>query len=119
MEWRVTFPVVGARIDNHALHRGRAIIPVLNPLAGVVFRHGNPTAIWIEQNLGAVKAAARLRIEWPTHAITVKLSRLQSGNKDVPVMIGTVREWIQRYHACRRGVVFPVEEEKIHPCGIA
>src|ERR1700757_3953345 len=52
----VGFPVIRARIYNHALHRRRGVIAsFFGCLTRVAFRDRDPTTIWVEQQFFSVK----------------------------------------------------------------
>ena len=75
---RVAFPVVGGRIDDHALHGGRGI--VARPAAAsrrVAFRDDNAAAVRIEQHLGGIESQPAVGSHGPVDAIPVDLSRLE------------------------------------------
>src|ERR1700735_4360753 len=91
VEWSVALPIVRARIDHHALHRRRGIIPVMaSGLAAVAFRNSNAAPVWIKQDLGGIKSHPACWIERTLDAIAVKLPRFHIRHEYMPVMIGAV-----------------------------
>ena len=57
VEWRVVFPIVGARIYHHALHRHRGIITFFTrSFATVVLRNNRATSVGIKEDFGRIEA---------------------------------------------------------------
>lgn len=43
-----------------------------------------------------------------------KLSRPHARHEYMPIMVGTIGHWIDRDHACRSGIIFPVKEQQLY-----
>src|SRR5271157_4166314 len=86
-EGRITFPIVGARIHHHTLHRCCSVVSWLaDGLAAVVLRNNYAPTIRVEEDLGRIKSHAVRGIERPLCAITVDLFWLHTRHEHVPVV---------------------------------
>jgi hypothetical protein len=47
--------------------------------------------------------------------ISIELPRLHTRNEDMPVVVGTVDEWIQRNYTGGPPVVFVIEKQQFDP----
>jgi hypothetical protein len=115
----VAFPVVGGRIDHHALHRGRAIVAGLarrRPTVAVRDRHA--ATVGIEQDLVGVEAHAARGIERPLDAIAVQLACPQAGDEYMPVVVGTIDGGVDADDARGLGVVDAIEQQQLDPGGM-
>ncbi len=109
----ITLPVVCARIDHNALHRGCSIVPgFTRRLAVVVCGDDHTSAIGVEKHFVAIKAQTNCGIHWSVNPVGIDLARLYVVHKDVPVMISTVCGRIDVDNARRTGLVFAVEQHK-------
>ena len=101
---RVAFPVVGGRIDHHALHRGRAVVAGLaGGGATVAVGNRHAAAIRVEEDLGGIEAHALRGIPRPLDAIAVDLACPHAGNEHVPVVVGAIGGRIDADRARRLG----------------
>ena len=117
---RVAFPVVGARIRHHALHRRGGVVAGLGGgFTTVLRRHHHAAAIRIQQHLGRIEPHPARRIGRPMHTIAIELARLHSRHERVPVVIGSVCAWIQFDGPAGSGIVGPIKEQQLHARGRA
>ena len=106
----VAFPVVCARIDDHAFHcRRRVVARLFRGFAVVVTRDHSPPPIRVDQDLGGIEPQTPLGGPRPLDPVAIDLSRRYFWHEHVPVVVGPVRHWIDRDHAGRTGVVLPVK----------
>src|ERR1700709_2500293 len=88
----VALPVVPARIDYNALHRGCSIVPGLTCCFAVVVLGGARASPGrVKKHFRRIKAETVCRVEWSVDPVSIDLAWLQVGHKYMPVMIGTVR----------------------------
>ena len=115
----VAFPVVGARIDDDALHGVGAILHAILgrqlPVIRVVY---DRPRIGIEQHFGCVEAMSLLVRKGSVEPIAVELPGLESRHKDVPVGAGAIGLRIQLKDSSRRGRVRLIEEQEIDFGGV-
>ena len=110
----VAFPVVHARVHQHALHRGGRVVAALRGRVTTVGgRHRYAAAVRVEQDLGGVEphpgtGGAR-------GPVAVQLARLHGRNEDVPVVVRAVARGIEPDHARRPGIVDAIEEQQLDP----
>ena len=84
----VPFPIVGVRIDDHALHGGGCVVAFLTSrCTTVVFRNDHATAVGIQQYFVGIESQSRGRIEWSMDAIAIDLPRLSARNEYMPVVV--------------------------------
>jgi hypothetical protein len=114
---RVALPVVGGRIDHHALHRGRAVVTGLAGGSAIVASgDGDAAAIGVEEDLAGIEAHTARGIPRPRDAIAVDLADDHAGNEDVPVVIGAIGGRVDPDHARGAGaVVNVIEEQQLDP----
>ncbi len=113
---RVALPVVGGRIDDHALHRSRGIVAGLaGGGAAVAIRHHDAPAIGVEKDLRGIEAQAVRGLERPVDAIAIDLARPQAGDEHVPVVVGAIGGRVDPDHARWLRVVDAVEEQQLDP----
>ena len=58
-------------------------------------------------------------IKWPVDAIRVELPRLQTRNENMPVVIGSVNNRVQRNHTRRARIVFVIKQQQLDSRSIA
>src|SRR6201981_213255 len=92
LERLVALPVIRTEVGNDALHRGGSVAVC----ATVCLRNGDGTTIGIEQHPVTIKTQAAPRVERAQDSEAIDLARHDVRNKDVPVVIGTVRARIKR-----------------------
>jgi hypothetical protein len=68
----ITLPIVGIRIDDHALHRRPSVVAfAARRRSAIAFGNYNTAPVGIEQNLGGIKSHPLCRIGWPIDAIAI------------------------------------------------
>ena len=109
-ERNISLPVIDPGICHHALHRGRAIIawPGRGD-AAVSVRHRHGLAIGIEKDLVVIKSQSSLRLEWTVCAVPVDLSRLKTGDENMPVVIRSVLPGIEGDNVGRLRIIHMIE----------
>jgi hypothetical protein len=118
-ERSVALPVVGGRIDHHALHRGRAVVPGRAGGAAIVAgRHGHAPAIGVEEDLLGIEAQAICGIPRPLDPIAVDLAWLRAGDEHVPVVVGPVGDRVDADRARGLSIVDVVEEQQLDAGGM-
>lgn len=85
--------------------------------AVVASRHDDRTTVRIQEHLAGVEPGAIRWIEGSVRPEGVDLTRLQSGNEYVPVVIRPVGERVQVYDTCRLRGIYLVEQQKIDAGG--
>ena len=100
---RVALPVVGARIDDHALHRRRRVVAWLaarprgrSPSARPRRGRTDRAAPWWSRIAGRASGVAG-----PCDAIAVELPRQHARDEHVPVVVGAVRGRIESNHCAQ------------------
>ena len=84
----IAFPIVGGRIDHHALHGGAAVVAgSAGGGATVAIRNDHAAAIGIEENLGPIETHAVRGIRRPLDAIAVDLACFHARDEYVPVVV--------------------------------
>jgi hypothetical protein len=83
-----------------------------------VFAHGNAFAIWINQNLEAVKPVSVGCFAWTIDAVSVELPSHDSGYKDVPVMRSAIDRRIELCDSGRLLSVGVIEEQDLDLSGM-
>ena len=112
-ERQVAFPVVAARVGDHALHGNRSIIARQTCGAAVVsFRHLHRAAIGINEELARIKPAPPLGFKGSGDPVAVKLAGSDAWDEGMPVVVGAVMPGIERDDAGGFCIVRPVEEEQ-------
>src|SRR5260370_11977482 len=114
----IAFPIVRLRIDEDALHRRGGVVTFqAGGLAAVLLWNGDGASVRIQQHLGGIKPHATRRIEGSLDAVAIELPRLHLRHEEMPIMIGPVSRGVDRNHARRPHVVFPIEEHQLHTGG--
>src|SRR5262245_56850174 len=90
-ERRVPLPIVQVWIYHYALHgcsHGIAWFP--GSLTRVALRHDNTASVRVKQKLLCIETHALPRIEGSMSPVSVKLPGAQAGNKDMPIVVGSI-----------------------------
>ena len=114
----VVFPIVAAQVHNRALHGALAVVPWQHGRFARIFlplHHGS--AIWVQQQFGAIEAQTLRGIIGTVSSEAVELTRLNTGNEHVPIIESLVATRIELDHASRLGLIGIVEEEQFHRPG--
>jgi hypothetical protein len=74
-------------------------------------RDGHCPAIRIEEQLFAIETEASLRFEGCNRSIPVELPRFESGNKEMPVVVGPVFLRIKGHDTRGFPIIDPIEQE--------
>ena len=112
----VAFPIVGAGIDNHALHRCRGVVALQGcSFAAVIPGNNDAPAVWVQEDLRGIKAHAICGIERSLNAVAIKLARFYFRYERVPIMTRAVHCGIDRDKARGRRVVFPIKKILTRP----
>ena len=110
----IALPVIAARIGDHALHRGRAVVARERSIdAAVAVWHDHSLPVRIQQNFARVESQSPLRFERPTSAIAVELPRLNIGHEDMPVVVCPVAPRVERNHHAGPCIVGAIEEQQL------
>ena len=111
--WGVIFPVVCAQVGDHALHRRRCVVSGKACRFSVVAsRHGDASAIGVEQYLAAIVAQSVRRIARSVRAIAVNLTFSDARHEGVPVVKRAMApRGIELDHPRRSRVFGPVEKQ--------
>jgi hypothetical protein len=111
MEGSVVFPVIVACINDNALHR---CLKVRAWSAGnfspIVPGDDDFAAVGIQQYLFGIETGSVCRVRWSEGSVGIDLSRLRFWYENMPIVVGAVYIWIERYDASRARVVLRVEE---------
>src|SRR5215208_4817968 len=94
----ITLPIISSRVRDDAFQRRRHVIARLAscvPIAGL--RPGDAPGIWIEQHLLRIEPEPFCRVERPSHAIPIDLSRSDARHEHVPVMVCAVVPRVELY----------------------
>jgi hypothetical protein len=78
-----------------------------------MFRDNHAASIRIEKNLVGIETKTAVRVEWTVHSISIKLSGLNAGHKNMPIVICAVGKRIETDHIRGLRVVFPVEQQQL------
>jgi hypothetical protein len=92
LERLVALPVIRNGIGNDTLHRGGSFAVC----ATVRLRNGDGTTIGVERHAVTIETQAAPRVERAQDSEAIDLTGHDVRNKDVPVVIGTVRARIKR-----------------------
>src|SRR5260370_38090207 len=110
----IALPIIRPGVDHDLLHRGAGIVALtLRCLAAVIPGDYDALSVWVQQNLGRVKTHAGGGIEAALGTVRVKLARLHTGQKHMPVVMSAVSRLIDRNNACRVWIIFPVKEQQL------
>src|ERR1700719_3516816 len=118
LEGSVTLPIVQTGVYHDVLHRGPAVVTLTSRgLAAIVLGNYDTPSIWVQQDLGGIKAHAGAGIKAALHPIPVKLAWFQIRHKYMPVIVGAIGRPIDCDHACRARIIFAVEEQQLDARG--
>ena len=119
-QWNIALPVVAAGVDHYAFHRNRIVHPVLAcHLARISIRHGDSAPVWVEQNLARIETEAVLGCERPSNAITVELAGTNSGEENVPIVVGTMLACLEVDRACWAQLLGIIEQQEFHSARVS
>src|SRR4029077_19713225 len=114
LEGSITLPIVQTGVHHDVLHRGPAIVTLTSRgLAAVILGNYDSPPIWVQQDLGGIKAHADAGIKAALDPIPVKLAWLHIRHKYMPVIVGAIGRPIDCDHACRARVIFAVKEQQL------
>jgi hypothetical protein len=77
----------------------------------------NTFAIGIKQEFLSIETLSNCWVEWTICSIAIQLSSLDSWQKNMPVVGGTIAYWIERYGAGGNVIVCVVEQDQLHTAG--
>src|SRR5207248_2237964 len=98
-EGRIPLPVVSARFDDDAFHRGRGVVAFPpRSVAAVGLRNDDTVAVRVEEELRGIKPESALRNRWPFYPVSVNLPRHHTRHKHVPIVVRTVRGRVDPNH---------------------
>src|SRR5579864_1788244 len=91
VEGSVAFPIVRAGIHDDAFHRRCSVVALdVRRLPAVILGNSHAAPIWVQQNLGGIKAHSVGGIEASLDPISVELARLNTRHKYMPIIGGKV-----------------------------
>ena len=113
-EWAIAFPIIRSGIHDHALHGHRGILsrPARRQTT-VPRRNSHAPAVGVKEDLLRIETKAFGRLEGAHGPVAIALAWLQTGNEDVPVVIGPVLLGIKRDHARRLSIILMVKEKQL------
>ena len=113
---RIVLPVVGGRINDHALQRRSGIVPwTMCGLPAAPGGPGNAFPIRVEQHLIGVETRSLRQVEGAVDTIGVDLARGDSGHQDMPIIVGPVDLWVEVDDAGWAWRVRVVEQQQLRP----
>ncbi len=119
-ERRVAFPIVGAGIDDDALHGGaRGIAGEARGFAAVAGGDDDAAAVGIEEELTGIEAQSGGGVEGAVDAVAVELAGAGAGDEGVPVVVGAIGGGGNANDARGEGIVFAIEEKELDGGGEA
>jgi len=112
----IALPVVCGGIHHYALHCfGSVITFPAGSLAAVVPGNDNTAPIWVKENFRRIKPQPAGWLEWPLNPIGVKLPRLHTWHKHVPVMVGTIGHGVDMDYRRGPGVILSIKKQQFDP----
>src|SRR5260370_9720527 len=110
----IALPIIRPGVDHDLLHRGAGIVALrVRWLGAVIPGDCDALSVWVQENLGRVKTHAGGGMEAALGTVRVKLARLHTGQKHMPVVMSAVSRLIDRNNACRVWIIFPVKEQQL------